>query len=244
MKNYISLLIFCLIPLFGISQAPKQVVDSIAIGLIDKMGQILGGMESCTLKLSTMQDQVNEQGLYERRFNTHDVYLSGPNRFAIRSRGNSGDQGYWYDGALLTWYSYDENNYVTIPSSSNIIATIDSVHTAFGVNFPGTDVLYPSLADDVLENFDMVRYVGIKTLKGMECFHIIAESETHNFQLWIENSTLYLPRKYLIMKKGPTPEIFECTYESWDSGEQLPDALFKFTPPENARLISIMPKSL
>ena len=240
MKHLLYLLL--LLPIAGLSQEEKA-VDPIAIALIDKMGEVIGSLEACSFDLSTVHDDANESGMLERQFDAHSIYMRGPDKFTIRSRGDGGNRGYWYNGSFMTWYSYDENNYVTIPAPNTIISAIDSVNNTFGMRFPGADILYPSFADDILEEFDNIQFAGIKSLEGTDCFHIIAENENLNFQLWIENGAFYLPKKYLIHQKGDTPEIIEGTFTAWITNAALPDEVFEFTPPKNADLISIMPKS-
>lgn len=240
MKHLFALLL--LLPLFGFSQNQKN-VDTVAIAIIDKMGEVLGSLEAISFDLNTVHDEANESGLLERRFNSHQIFMRGPDRFAIRSHGEKGNRGYWYNGSFMTWYSYDQNNYVTLPAQGSIISAIDSVNTTFGIQFPGVDILYPSFADDLIAEFDQIQYAGMKDVEGTNCLHIIAESESLNFQLWIENGAFYLPKKYLIFRKGDAPEVDEGTFGSWDTNVTLPDAIFEFTPPKNANLISIMPKN-
>ena len=241
MKN-ISFCLLFLLSLTGFSQTAKN-IDPIAISLIDKMGAVIGGLEACSFDVVSSHDIKNMDGLWERSFDSHEVFFRGPDMMAIHSRGNNGNEGYWYNGKQITWYSFDENNYVTIPAPETIIKTIDSVNVVFGMRFPAADLFYPSLGDDLLEEFDTIAYSGIKTVQGVDCSHSIAENSTMNFQLWIENGAFYLPRKYLIYKKGNDPELSESTFENWDTNPSLPDEIFIFTPPENSDLISIMPKN-
>lgn len=239
MKRLIYLLIW--LPLLGFSQEQED-IDPIAISLIDKMGAVLGSLEACSFDLETVHDQANQSGMLERNFNVHRIHMRGPDKFTVRSRGSKGNRGYWYNGSYITWYSFDENNYVTIPAPDNIIQAMDSLNTVYGMQFPAADLFYPSFADDLLAEFDRIDYIGIKTVDDVECFHIIAENDSYNFQLWIENGAYYTPKKYLILIKGAVPEIFEGTFNSWDMQSSLPDPIFEFAPPENADLISIMPK--
>lgn len=239
MKRFLSLLL-CL-PLLGFAQEQKD-IDPIAISLIDKMGAVIGSLETCSFNLTTVQDQKNEAGLLERTFGNHQVYFRGPDKMAVRSRGGEGNKGYWYNGSLLTWYSYDQNNYITLPAPNTIIKTIDSLHTTFGFRFPGADIFYPSFGDDILAEFDTVKFAGIKRLGDVDYFHIIAENDAYNYQLWIENGAYYLPKKYLIIRKVGEPLIEEGTFKDWVTDGVMPDEIFEFTPPEDADLISIMPK--
>lgn len=241
MKNFILSLAF-MATIFGYAQTEKT-IDPIAISLIDKMGTVIGGLEACSFEFHSVDDSRNLDGLWERKFDSHEVFFRGPDRMAIHSRGNNGNEGYWYNGELITWYSFDENNYVTVPAPETIIKTIDSVNSVFGMRFPAADLFYPSFGDDVLENFDTVYYAGIKSVEGVDCYHIIAENDTLNFQLWIENGTFYLPKKFLIFNKGSDHDLTEGTFENWDTNPSLPDEIFEFTPPANSDLISIMPKN-
>lgn len=239
--KYISFCLMVTLALSGFSQTSKN-IDPVAISLIDKMGAVIGGLEACSYDLEVVHDSKNLDGLWERSFDKHEVFFRGPDRMAIHSKGNRGNSGYWYNGELLTWYSFDENNYVTLPAPETIIKTIDSVNTVFGMKFPGADLFYPSFGDDLLEEFDTIVYQGIKKVEGVECYHIIAENTSMNFQLWLENGAFYLPRKFLIYKKGNDSDLTEGTFENWDTNPLLPDEIFEFTPPEESDLISIMPK--
>ena len=240
MKRLLFLLVW--LPLLGYSQEQKD-IDPVAISLIDKMGAVIGSFGTCAFNLTTVYDETNEEGMLERKFEDHKVYLRGPDRMAVRSRGEKGNKGYWYNGDYITWYSYDENNYVTIPAPDTIIGTIDSLNTTFGFRFPAADFFYPAFGDDLLEEFDTLKFAGIKTLGNTEYFHIIAENETYNFQLWIENGAYYLPKKYLIIRKSPQLAMEEGTFDSWITNSSMPDEIFEFTPPKNADLIDIMPKN-
>jgi hypothetical protein len=240
MKYFLCVLF--LLPLWGHSQNEKS-VDPVAISLVDKMGEIIGSLESCGFELRSVHDDVNQAGMMERKFEEHQIYFRGPNKMVIHSRGDKGNYGYWYNGSQLTWYSYDENNFVTIPAPATSLQTIDSVNAVFGLNFPAADIFYPSFADDLIDEFDRIEFAGIKSVEGTDCFHIIAENEDSNFQLWIENGAIYLPKKFLFLRKGKTPSIIEGTFTAWNTMVLLPDGTFEFSPPENATLISIMAKN-
>ena len=240
MKRLLFLLLW--LPLTGFSQEQKD-IDPVAISLIDKMGGVIGSFGTCSFNLSTVYDETNQEGLLERKFENHKVYFRGPDKMAVRSRGEKGNKGYWYNGSVLTWYSFDENNYVTIPTPDTIIETIDSLNTTFGFRFPAADFFYPAFGDDLLEEFDTIKFSGIKTLGDAEYFHIIAENDTYNFQLWIENGAYYLPKKYLIIRKAPGLFMEEGTFDNWITNPSMPDEIFAFPLLTLLALIDIMPKN-
>lgn len=224
------------------SQNEKK-VDSVAVRLLDKMSAVIGDLSSVSYDLNTSSDELNDFFENERLFNIHEVIMVGPDKMTTHSRGDKGNRATWYNGDYLSYYSFDENNYVTIEAPDNIITMIDSMHSTFDFKFPAADLFYPTLTDDILNYFDTVAYLGLKEVEGQECFHVMASSKTMTFQLWISNNALFLPKKYLFIDKEKSYQQHEGTFNNWIINTIYPDDIFNFVPPKNAKLISIMAKS-
>ena len=224
------------------AQNPRE-VDSIAVRLVDKMSAVIGELSAVSVSLETANDEQNDLFENERLFAQHQLRFSGPSNMTVHSRGDGGNKAFWYNGEFLTYYSFDENNYVTLETPDNTMDMIDSLHTKFGIKFPGADIFFPTLTDDILNNFDHFKYLGLKEVDGEQCFHVMASSEEMTFQLWITNDAMYLPKKYLFLDKKDHHKQFEGTFSNWVLNPIIPATVFEFTPPKNARLISIMAKS-
>ncbi len=120
---------------------------------------------------------------------------------------------------------------------------INEVNDKYGIDFPAADFFSPTFTDDVLSNFDELKYVGMRTISNKECFYIIAKRDDMIVQLWIANDALNLPVKMLIMEiGGKVTEQYEVTFSNWDINPFLPDAMFKFQTPPKAKKISILPR--
>jgi hypothetical protein len=104
----------------------------------------------------------------------------------------------WYDGKEFAIYDFEERNYGIVLPPSTIIATIDSIHTHYGLDFPAADFFYPAFTDDLIESSDRIEYLGQAIIDGLECFQIIAQSKTMTTQIWIRNDAYNLPVKYVI----------------------------------------------
>ena len=61
----------------------------------------------------------------------------------MEKKGDKGHKKFFYNGETFSAYSFDKNIYATKPESMDLIDLIDSVSSYYGVEFPGTDVLYP-----------------------------------------------------------------------------------------------------
>lgn len=241
MKN-IFILFFSLTCALGFSQNESK-IDSVAVDLLDKMSMVIGELTSVTFELETARDELNDFYENQRYFGNHEIQMVGPDKMAVHSRGDKGNRAIWYNGELVTYYSFDENNYVTVEAPDNIIAMVDSTHAKFGFKFPAIDLFYPTLTDDILDYFDNVRYLGMKIVNGEECFHIMASNADMTFQLWIGNTAMFLPKHYLFIDKKNNYQQQEGTFSNWNINVDLPESLFNFSPPTNAKLISILAKS-
>ena len=241
MKKQLLILPILLLTLIGYSQEEKK-MDSTAIFILDKMSDNIGSLESVTFDLSNSIDEFDDNGNIITQFSTSRINFSGPDKLLIRTNGTKGKVGYWYDGTYITYYSYDENNYITLEAPDNTIEMIDTMHEDYNFVFPAADFFYPSFTDDIIEQFDTISYLGKKTVQGEECYHIMATNAKLNVQMWISNKTFLLPKHVVIVIKDKSNTQYESTFSNWSINPNIPESAFGFMPPPTAKLISILKK--
>jgi len=235
----ISLFVF---PLIIFSQEEEK-IDSVAVFILDKMSNVIGDLESVSFSQHTSLDVLNEFNISETHSGTSTVSMVGPDKLIAQISGDLGNKGYWYNGEFITYYSFDENNYVTLEAPDNIIEMIDSMHVAYDFKFPAADFFYPSFTDDILEHFTTIKYLGKKNVNGESCYHILAANNTTNVQLWVSSKMQNLPKKIIIIEKDGRNPRYEATFSDWILNPIIPDSMFEFTPPPKSKLISILAKS-
>jgi hypothetical protein len=236
------LLLILIIPLSVFSQASK--VDSLAVRVLDRMSDVIGELNSCSYGLKVSVDKPGPYGL-EKHFSENEVYLKGPDKMLVQSKGENFHKGYWYNGTHMVYYSYNEHNYSVVDAPDNIMKTIDSINTHYGVEFPAADFFYPAFTDDILAEFPTVVFLGNKKIDGKECFHILADNEKLGVQMWISNDALTLPVKLVINYKSTVngaARQYEATFFNWEINPDIPNVIFEFNAPPEARQIAIMSK--
>lgn len=223
--------------------AQESRFDSTAILILDKMGTIIGDLNSCSFTLNTSSDQIDVELGLVKQFKAHQVYMVGPDKMLVDSHGEKGHRGFWYNGEQLAYYSYSENNYAVIDAPSNIMATIDTVNKTYGIEFPAADFFYPSFTDDLIENNDEIIFVGKSLIDDKECFHIIAKNSVLSIQIWISDDALFLPVKMVIVYYDVSPnQQYEATFSNWQINPNLPNAMFEFSPPPDANRLKLVAK--
>lgn len=241
MKNNFILFTFFLSTFFGFSQEKKE-IDSAAVYIIERMSNIIGDLESVSFNLQKSEDVLDSNLNILKEYSTSMVTFSGPNKLLVRTFDHDQSQ-VQYDGRYVSYYNYNENNYVTLEAPGTTLEMIDQMHLDYDFKFPAADFFYPSFKDDVLMAFDSVKYVGKKMIDGEECYHIMANNENLNVQFWISNQTFLLPKRFVVIYKNKSNLQYECTFNNWQLNPNIPDSAFDFLPPPNSKLISILKKS-
>lgn len=242
MKRSFLLITIALSYCFSYSQTDKQ-IDSAAVFILDKMSDIIGDLEAVSFKVESSVDDFDINKNIITHYRSSTVSMVGPDKLVAVTKGDKGNYGFWYDGYYMSYYSYDENNYVTLEAPDNIITMIDSMHVAYGFKFPAADFFYPSFTDDLIQDFDSIEFKGKRTINNQDCFYITAVSQNLNLQLWISDGALQLPKKFILIFKNEDNKQYEATFNNWNLNPNIPSSVFDFVPPPNSKLISIMAKS-
>ncbi|MDG3583921.1 DUF2092 domain-containing protein [Galbibacter pacificus] len=240
MKNYF--LSLCCLSVFYMFGQNSKVIDSAAIHILDKMGESIGKIHSCNFQISRALDNDGMFGM-EKHFYFDDITMVGPDKMLVKTRSADRNRNYYYNGSKFIYYSLDENNYCVVDAPNTIIKMIDSLHKKFSIRFPAADVFYPSLTDDLLEEFPTIVYNGTETIDDVECQEILASNNKMNFQLWITNDEKALPKKIVIIHKDGDRQQYEATFKNWKINTDVEDTIFNFYPPEGSKNISIMATS-
>ena len=149
-----------------------------------------------------------------------------------------------YNGEQLAYYSFDENNYGILPAPNSIIKMIDSLNNHYDIEFPAADFFYPAFTDDLLQNSDSLRFLGMEKIGSKEYFHIISFSKAMDIQFWINNDAYNLPARFSIVYKNKegNPQYL-AMFSEWQINPNLPAAMFDFLPPPGATQVRMMSKS-
>lgn len=226
------------------ANAQDSTMDARAVVLLDRMSEVIGDLSSCSFQLKTGVDIPDPTKGIIREYSVHDVHIVGPNKMHVHTRGPKEEFGYWYNTDMLMFYSFTGNTYGFIETPDNIVETMDMVNKDYNVDFPAGDFFYPSFTDDLMEYSESIYYMGLVHFDGKDYHHIVAKGADKHIQIWIHNDTFALPARYVIHEKkdGETLQ-FEGIFSNWKLNPELPEAIFDFVAPENARRLNIVSKS-
>lgn len=239
MKRIIICSLGALCCLGSLAQTKQQ--DSLAILIVDRMTDVIGGLESCRFVLHTARDMTDTHSLRVKQFIQYEVYMSGKDKMLVNAHGPRGHRELWYHAGQLAHYNRAENNYGILQVPENTIDMIDSVSKMYQLEFPAADFFYPTFTDDLLTHADLLKFLGIVDLHGQECFHILASNKEMSMQFWIANDAYNLPVRLAITYTGQEghPQ-YEAAFSQWQLNPLLPVAMFDFQPPPGSARVRIL----
>jgi hypothetical protein len=231
----------CLLGLF--MHAQQNSYDEKALLVLDRMSQVISGLNSCAFKLRTSTDRVYK-GVTQTEINNNEVHMASPDKLMVDVNGDKGHRSYYYNGKTLSYYSFDENNYARIDVPRTVLETFDTLSASYGIEFPAADFFYPDFTDDLMANSEQIDFEGRKVIDGKDCFHIVASGRQMNVQIWVSNDAMMLPKKMIInYYGGKLVKRYEGDFSDWSVNAVLPAPMFEFVVPPGAKLVYMMPNN-
>ncbi len=171
-----------------------------------------------------------------------DVSVRRPDRFQVNLKGDLKNLRFWYDGKSITLLHRKENFYGVADSPSTIDDALEHVATRFGITAPLSDFALSDPYEAMMQNVQTGFYVGLHEVRGVRCHHLAFTQEDIDWQVWIEDGRMLVPRMLVITYKNVkgSPQ-YAAFLSEWDLSLRLPDSLLTFTPPEGAKQIEISP---
>lgn len=216
--------------------------DSTAIKVINKMSASISDMNSCSFKLETKYDVFDYNLGNIKHSETAEVSMKGSNKFLVNKKGDKGHKEIFYDGWNLTFYSFNNNQYAVEPAPATSMETIEEFSKKYGLEFPGADIFYPNLSQDIISSSKTLKNLGLTNIDNKECYHIAWKSNKMTVQLWIANDETSLPVQMSIVytDEQGNPQ-YEALFSDWKVNPDFPNAMFDFTVPAKSIKVKFSP---
>jgi hypothetical protein len=212
--------------------------------LMRRMAETLAGAQAFSVHVEKTFDDVLVTGPKLQYSGAMDIEIRRPDRFNISYGDDLSAKEAWYNGERLVVLDLRSGVYGELPSEPTIEATLDAVAEKYDVRMPLGELFSSDLYKTFSEGVDQTRYVGLHDVDGVPAYHVWFDSETTQFQFWIDSGEVPLPLKVVITYVDEPGEP-QTTYvfSEWDLTADLPDDLFEPEIPEGAVLASFLPGS-
>lgn len=215
-------------------------VDPDAAQALRKMADTLDGASAYRFRVSAVTDRPTETGQLAQFHRTSEITVARPDRVYERTDADEGDWSAWYDGNNLTVLARDTNVYATEDVPGRIDRMLDHMADEYGLVMPMADLMAGGTYDSLLANVESGSYIGLHTVGDRPCHHLLMRQENIDWQIWIDAGQPPVPRKLVItFKQEPGQPQYVATTDEWDFSPDISPARFEFTPPADAKAISM-----
>ena len=208
--------------------------------LVRQMSDRLARVTALALEAEEVFDEVPPDAPRRQLTSVRRVAMQRPDRLVGDASGDALNRSFWYDGQTFSALDREQHVWAGGEVPPTIDAALDWVFDQTGTVIPLADFLYADVYDRLMGDVQRGVYLGIHEAAGVPCHHLSFEQATIDWQLWIDAGREPLPRKLVISYKteDEVPQ-YSVTIRTWNLDARLPEALFRFTPPEGAKRVEI-----
>ena len=221
--------------------AQSSGVDPHATQLLRRMTEYVAGLKRFSVDTDSTLEVVLTTGEKLQFDNAARATVRRPDRLRAERRGEVVDQVFYYDGSSLTLFSPASRHYATVPAPATLDAALDYARDQLDIVAPASDLLATNAFDRLTQNLVSAMVVGPSVIGGVGTTHLAFRGPEVDFQVWVQDGDRPLPRKYVITTRliEGMPQ-FVMTMSNWNLDPKVPDSLFAFAPPKDARRIEFL----
>ncbi len=206
--------------------------------LINEMGNYLREAKYMSFSARIDFDDVLPSGQKISFAASTQFRLKRPNGIYVDQQAEVGHKQFWFDGQSIHLYEPETGNFAQETLKGNSDKALEFTINQLKFSPPLADFLTSDPAKTLLKSVVKGFVVGPSIVNGIPCRHLAFLDRLIDWQIWIEEGKLPLPRKLIITYKTlPNSPQYTAILSDFDLISRLPDHLFNpQIPPSAVRL--------
>lgn len=238
MKKTLLLSLASVLVAGGLSAATQPAIDPNALTLLKRMSDTLSKSKGFSYHSRIVMEVPSLTGQFITLVPEGNVALRRPDKLRARYAGDAPPFDLIYDGASVSVYAPHTSVYSTVNAPASIDAMLSGLRKNTGVILPALPILKEDPYAALTHGLQSAVVVGETKVDGVPCDHLAFRRPGVNWEIWIETGSRALPRR-LAATFTDRPNFPRSTVEfsGWNLHPWLPDGLFRFHKPTNAKEI-------
>lgn len=215
--------------------AGQEVRDPAAESLLRRMSDVLAAAESFSFRADVSEEEPLADGRMISFGFIADIAVNRPNNIRTHVRGDHSDTRLWYDGTSVTLHDLRSDLYSTASAPATIDQMLDFIHDVLGFQIPLSDLAFSNPYDALTGSALTSVYLGQHLLHGELYHHLSFTTDVVDWQIWITDGFIPLPRQLqIIYKTKPGAPRYTALLSDWQLDVALPAVVFVFEAPSTA----------
>lgn len=211
-----------------------------ARAILMKMAQFLEGTQSFHVILRAGYDAVQPSGQKIEFAENRTVTLSRPDRLRVESERSDGATILTvFTGKELVLVDHASNVYATAPQPGTLDDSIVYFVRDLGMRLPLAAMLLSRLQAELQERVRSVDYVEKTSIYDAVSHHLVARTDTVDFQVWVADGDKPLPQRIVMTYRTAAGQPqFWAQFSDWNLAPRLDDGTFSAHVPEGFQRIA------
>jgi len=215
----------------------RELAASLAI--LERMSAHLAARQAFRLEAEIRYDAVQTSGQRIEFGSLRHVAVRRPDRMRVDVAWWDGDRELFaYDGSHMWVASPTRGVYASAAHSGTTGDALERLQDELGAHAPLAELLDPELLATLRPQIVSGARVGVVRLDDRLCDHVAFRMQGLDFQLFVEQGDVPLPRRLVIdYREEPGRPQFRASLRAWDLAPDLADDFFRFTPSLGAQRV-------
>ena len=220
--------------------AQEPASGAYATEIVEAMGAFIESAEQFSFTFTSVNAEMLENGLPFTLVTDTRIAVRRPDRFWVDVRSDQVHNRFLYDGSRLTLYHLMANVYAEMNAPATIDTTLTRMEDEFDIFVPLADLIASDAGRRILDGVNEITYLGLDEVDVTSCHHIFAQQDDLDFEVWVEDTSVLVPRKLIFhFKNDEGSPTYTALISNWDFSPHLPDAVFTQPAPQGARRIEL-----
>ena len=227
--------LFVIMTLTPLITAQAAGIDEECATVLKKMTDYVEAQQQFLFEAETTEEFIKNDGSKIKVTRTGKAKLKRDNRLQMAATRDDAHKELWYNGSQVTIFDKVENLYATIDVPATIVEALDFTMDHLDFTMPLIDFFIADLYGNFTAELEGSKYEGKDTVGAYTCHHLVFNQDEIDWEIWIEDSTVPVPRKLVITYKNVESQpTFEAVFPKWDFTVEFSNDDFIFNPPLGA----------
>jgi hypothetical protein len=204
-----------------------------------EMASFLGSREKFGVTMRAGYEVVQDSGQKIEFGEIRELVVQRPDHVRVTEVASHGGQNLMlFDGKQITMFDGETGLFAQAPQPGDIDTTVVHFVRDLKMRLPLAPMLMQRFAEELQRRVQSLEYVEYTDIMGEPAYHIVARTESVNFQVWIADTEQPLPQR--IVMNYPLQEghpQFWANFSKWDLSPTIDKTTFEFKPPADAQQI-------
>ena len=210
-----------------------------ARALLLKMATLLGSTQRLSVTVHGAYDATQESGQKIEWNEVRTLTLQRPDRLRLEAEKSNGARSLVvFDGKQISAFDEAGRVYAQTEQPGGVDETLVYLVRDLGVRLPLAVFFVSRLATELDRRVKSVTYVEKTGILGEPAHHLIGQTDSVNFQVWIADGERPLPQRIVLTYPAASGQPqFRAQFSAWNLAPEPAAALFTFTPPADSSRI-------